>query len=659
MSLQKITIFSLAVLLSSIAVVFSPLTAAEFKNPFAQWEQLKTETDAAETAPKKQQATLPTTVSKQEVEYFSPNAKPVSQPTEPKPAVKKERLAVRKSSEKPSEKTVTAAESVSTDAEASRGVKTAQFSDDGSAGKVTVKQTAGEYDGNANPFAEFLGGTETSTTEDLVIPAAPEVAEPQIDFGLAPKVTAEAPESNVPAATAPAPTGPQTPTVSLRWEHDGEFNIGQQAKCRLLVHNTGRSTVRNVVVEAALPAGLQVLGSRPLPDTTGENAIWNFSELAPNDRKEIELDILPQLEGDLAINALVRITGQTSSTFAVRQPRVAVDIEGPDRVEIGQVAHYTVTVSNPGSGAARNVVIQAAVPEGLENRHGRRLSIEIGTLNAGEVRQARLTLTGVDGGDQNLAVRVLGDGDLSDEVNAIVSVAEPKLNIGLRGPAATSVGKAADYEIVVINEGDLESNNVRAKFRLPKGYEFVSAGAGGKLTEEEGTVDWFVGTLKSGDMKHFTVTLIPQATGAEKLQAGVISEHGGVKIAEHATSVNGSADLKLTVASSSPNIAPGDEAVFEVRITNAGTVAADNVGLSCELPTGLKLVDIAGPSKYIEDSGAVIFRAMPVLDAGETATFALKTRCVRTGRHRVRVRVASESITEALIDEASTTGVSQ
>ena len=128
------------------------------------------------------------------------------------------------------------------------------------------------------------------------------------------------------------------------------------------------------------------------------------------------------------------LTGSSSSQFVVQEPMIGVAVSGPEKVEIGQQVGYIVRVSNPGTGLANNVIIQAAVPEGLEHRNGSLLNIEIGTLNPGESRQARLSLTAVQGGEQQLAVRVLADGGLSDQTTTAIVVAEPQLAIALTGP---------------------------------------------------------------------------------------------------------------------------------------------------------------------------------------------------------------------------------
>jgi len=169
------------------------------------------------------------------------------------------------------------------------------------------------------------------------------------------------------------------------------------------------------------------------------------------------------------------------------------------------------------------------------------------------------------------------------------------------------------------------------------------------------TIDWFVGTLEPDQRRQFRVSLRATTAGQVLHQAGVISEHGKMTMAEHRMVVQGNAELKLALISSSRQVSTGEQVSYEVQVDNVGQSAAENVGLSFEIPPGLELQDIAAPTEYIADNGVVIFRSLPGIEPGKRATFTLKTRCKRAGSHHVRARVASESIEEALIGEETTT----
>lgn len=459
------------------------------------------------------------------------------------------------------------------------------------------------------------------------------------------------------SGVAATDSGPQSPGITVQWVRRGEFNVGQECDIDLVVQNTSKSAVRSVMTEAIIPEGLALIEAKPPAMEGSETPTWTFGELKPGETRTVAMKVIPRQRGDVRLDAFVRMTGFSSSAFSVQEPMLSVEVSGPETVEVGQQAGYVVKVSNPGTGLANNVVIQAAIPEGLEHRSGSILSIDIGTLNAGESRQAKLSLTAVKGGVQDVAVRAIASGDLTDETTATVTVAEPQLKIAINGPEEQLAGRTSDYKMSVSNAGGVPSENVRAKYRIPEGFEFVSANRGGKYSKTDHSIEWFVGTLQPDESSDFSLTLRATEPGELLHQAGVISEHGQVTMCDYSTVVEGMAALDLKIVSSSKDLSKGDEVTWEVRIRNTGSREASNVGMSCELPSGIQLVDAEGPSEHIAENGVMVFRSLPTIAPDEEIVYSIRATCLREGNHRLRLRVASESISEPLIGEESATVV--
>lgn len=688
----------LSIATTSLLLLTSTLLVSAADNPFARWEQVQADTDHSleqsrqKSAAVSQSATSPKDSIPVPNEFFNgrptaTTATPPSAAQATKPAIRRERLqkAVATAIATPQNNSTSIVHADAVPSDIGRPVKQVdaeffEFLDE----PVTVTpEVASDSQTNLatdeNPFTEFLAQEKSLANDDglqiraeLVneIPMTTESPEFDLETFGGPVVeqaegnpfqTASASSNNTIAAASStafraSPTsGPQQSRLTVEWVRQGEFNVGQPSRCELVVRNDGTEAVRFAEVEIVLPEGLQVTRAIPAPAATAASATWTYPELAAGQQETIELTVIPQQPGDVRMDAFVRTTAAAASIVSVKQPLLAVTVGGPETVELGQQVHYTVTVKNPGTGRVNNVLIQAMIPEGLQHRQGGLLNIDVGTLNAGEQRQARLSLTGIKGGDKQLTVRATGDGGLQEKATATVVVAEPKLRIGIRGPLVEMAGATGDYELVVVNEGQADSNNVRARYQVPAGCEFVSASAGGHFNREDSTIEWFLGTLSPKAAKRFQVQLRTSQTGESAHKVGVISEQGKISTASHQTTVKGNAELELKLASSQKSANVGDELVYKLQINNIGQAPAKNVGLSFEVPPGVDLVEVSGPSEYIADNGVVIFRSMEDLANGKSVIFTIRTRCVRSGAHQVRARVASQSIKKAIIAEDTTT----
>lgn len=699
--------------ITCLVLLTSTLLVSASDNPFARWEQVRTETENSleESSQAAQQAKQPAAKAPNtKQEFFSARqaaSTVAKKPTTQTAAIKKERLKTAATTENTTAGKATVVQATATSEKQSQkvqqvGAEFFELLDEPSNGTTAVGSQPEIIPADEeNPFAEFLaqeqgmiGDAKLRTRADLVnqlpitsappafdagtdsfdldAPSSNQVSADDFDLGdfggptiersdVNPFQTASASSeasvqiTNTPTYRPEPTNGAQQSRVTVEWVRREDFNVGQASQCELLVRNDGNKAVRSIEVEIVLPEGLQVTQAAPAPTSTSASATWAYQELAAGEQKTIKLTVIPQQPGDVRMDAFVRTTAATASLVSVKQPMLAITVGGPETVELGQQVHYTVTVKNPGTGRVNNVLIQAAIPEGLQHRQGGLLNIDVGTLNPGEQRQARLSLTGVKGGSRELSVRAVADSGLQEKSTTTIVVAEPKLRIGVRGPLIQMAGSTGDYELVVVNEGQAESNNVRARYQLPQGYDFVSASSGGHFNPEDSTIEWFLGTLSPKDAKRFQVALKATATGDAAHKVGVISEQGKVSTAGHQTKVKGNAKLELKLTSSKQSANVGEELIYKLKIDNVGQAAATNVGLSFEVPPGVDLVEVTGPSEYIADNGVVIFKSLPEMQDGKTVTFTIRARCTRSGEHKVRARVASQSIQRAIIAEESTT----
>lgn len=546
----------------------------------------------------------------------------------------------------------------------------AEFIQDPAGAQGTIQPVLAErfsarpFPGAAQPAA---GAGTTSLTQPISVQAAAAARTEPVRTASAPPtraggvtLTRSAPSvaarSTAQTATMEAMSSMEaaTPSVTLEWRKQSDVNVGQECRCHLVVKNSGQTTARDVEVRAFFPTSVRLVGAQPRPVQSESFLGWQLPELKAGEEAIIEVTMVPLQRGGITTKADVRFSGTATGSFAVAEPMLEIQLEGPGQVLLGEPASQTVTVTNPGTGIANHVIIEAAIPEGLENARGQRLLMDLGNLNPGESRSVRLALAAVKGGRHQLAVQTRADAGLLKTASVEVNVIAPSLTAQIHGPGLRYLGRQGSYTLSVANNGAAPTDNVQVRYKLPAGFDFVSCDRGAQFDQATGLLTWFVGRLEKGQQAEMKATLTAREIGEFKHLVRATSEHGALSDAEFTTLVEGTPSLAMQVKDLEDPVEVGSETVYEVRIKNEGSAAAKSVGLSCELPAGMKFVSAEAPSEHRAENGTVVFRSLPELAAGQTALFKVKVSAAAPGSLRFRAHLSSDSVAEPLTAEELT-----
>ena len=368
-----------------------------------------------------------------------------------------------------------------------------------------------------------------------------------------------------PTATAPAvvaQAGPQTPSVSVEWVKKSDINVGQECACELVVKNPGSTLAANLEVEAFFPNNIRLVSAEPQPIAGTSSLTWRFEQLAPGETQVLAVKFVPLERGAIATRADVRFSASAAGTFNVAEPLLAIKIDGPSEVLIGEPASHTVHVSNPGTGIASNVQVEALIPDGLEHARGKRLVMDLGSLNPGETRPVRLALAATAGGPQVIQVQVRGEGGLVQTSSSEVAVVAPHVVAGIDGPGLRYVGRPGTYTLKVLNDGAAPTDNVRVMHKIPEGMSFVSADRGTQYDPSSRLLSWFVGRLTVGQSAEVKVTLNSDKIGEFTHFVRATAEHGVPSDAQFTTAVEGTSSLAIEVRDLDDPVEVGSEAIY-------------------------------------------------------------------------------------------------
>lgn len=413
----------------------------------------------------------------------------------------------------------------------------------------------------------------------------------------------------------------------------------------LTVSNTGTGDANGVTVTDAVPDGLDsaIASDGGSYDAKTRTASWTIDSLPAGTSKTLMLQgTVSAAAGELVNTAQAAHEG----TIVQSEPVVTSVQAGDDPGHVpapslvmskstsvqqaaqGSTIPYVITVRNIGDGAADNVKITDALPEGLEYADSEPKAT-VGddgslswTADIGAGGSATFTLYAkvtADPGEAvaNTAQAELPDGTVAHPAN------DPSVTVTEAAPAASvhiakhgsrdkaPAGGRYSYKIVVTNAGAGDAQGVSVSDPLPVGASFVAASDGGAYDASTGKVEWSVDVPALG-RKELTLTVKVDALAGSLKNMATSLYDGAVEttplVVTPITDVPTEADPEPSVVKAVSNVTAvdegradpddrstwrdGDELSFTITASN---VKADSLWTDVELtdvlPEGLELVE--------------------------------------------------------------------
>jgi uncharacterized repeat protein (TIGR01451 family) len=450
------------------------------------------------------------------------------------------------------------------------------------------------------------------------------------------------------------PTGRQEPAVSMEWVGPPVVKVGQAADFTLVVRNTCKIPVQKVLVQVKVPAGCTVASSEPKATEEKGTLAWDLATLMPGQEKNLQMKMLAQAKGDMAPQAWVTFTGSTVTSFKVREPKLTIKAAVAEKVIIGEIAAFTLTIANPGDGSAEKVKIHANLSEGLEHARAPRVDFEIGDLAAGDSRSVTLICGAKTGGMQHCEVTAEAEGGLTGKDTANVDVVMPRLDLVVDGPGLRYLDRKAIYTFKVANPGDAGASNVTVSDVVPIGFKVLAASDGGRHDSSTRTVSWFLGEIAPGQTREVKLEVQAVNAGEQKHHATVVGARGLKAEVDKMTRVEGISALMVEMVDTEDPVEVGGDTAYEVRITNTGSKTETDIKLTAIVPEKEDFKDVQGPVHAHAEGKTIVFDPIEKLAPHADAILRINVKAREQGVVYFKILVTSTNLVQAVEKSEST-----
>lgn len=384
------------------------------------------------------------------------------------------------------------------------------------------------------------------------------------------------------------------------------------------------------------PAGFTPAGAQTIEVATNElgQASAEIEQLGSQPGTNT-VSILVVRPADAAGEAFVAGNGATSKTWSA--PAIALKKSGPAQGVVGQTLLYRIDVSNPGSLAANDVVVDDLLPDGLAfvdcnpaaTPAEGRLQWRLGTLSGGERRTIDLRLRADRPGTVNNCATVATAEKLTAQDCAATTIVAPALRVTVSGPAQAQVGEQVKFNVQVANDGATAATGLIIVDRFDAGLAHAS-------DPKNRAIERKLGDLAPGQTTSFAVSL--QVNQAGKL-CNTAEVHGanGLLASGQAciTAVAGAAAdggaagagrPKLSVIKDGPPRKEVDEmAEFIITVKNDGDAPATGITVTDHYDPALQA---ASATENYSQQGEDLFWTIDALQPGEDYRLIVVCRCL-------------------------------
>jgi uncharacterized repeat protein (TIGR01451 family) len=442
------------------------------------------------------------------------------------------------------------------------------------------------------------------------------------------------------------------PSLEIQAFGPASVGINKPVQYRIVARNRDTMTAQRISVMLNLPAWVQVqnvnttAGRREKSDDpTASRVAWMIDQIPAGQSQSMIVDVIAtQAETfDLAIDWAMQPVAATASV-AVTEPRLEMNIAGPNEVQYGETAVYDVSVRNPGTGIAENVSVM--LPEALGGERA-----TLGDIAPGQERTFQVELLARAAGQLDLTTSAAATGNLQASSTRNIIVRRPQLATEIVGPPVKYAGTAATYEVVITNSGDATARDVVAAIALPAGVVYNSGIDGAEVSE--GGLRWNIGTLDIGDSRRYQLNCTMNVDG----QIGVeIAARGSGEIASVArctTLVETVADIVLTVEDPTGPLPLNQKVDYTIRIRNRGTRIAEALDLVFMFSEGIEPSSANGLGNTIEP-GKVTFSPIPSIDPGDEIAVTVSAQATQPGTHKFRAQLTGTKTEAHEVSEGTT-----
>jgi len=325
---------------------------------------------------------------------------------------------------------------------------------------------------------------------------------------------------------------------------------------------------------------------------------------------------------------------ERSAPLDVRAPQLRLRVDGPQAIQVGQKATYTIHATNEGTSELQGLIIRASTPKGVKIDGVKTM---VGAYEMDQtpddtgVLWELEKLAANDSKSLDLQIEVLEADQFALNLEWTVSpsptqmnvqVHQPKLQLELSGASDVEAGVPQKYRMRIKNSGTADLQDLALCLQTETTSQYESQ----------------VGPIPAGSEKIVDVELTFDQVGLFPIVATAKDPSGKFEQRQRIDVQVQKVDLKASWFGPDEFI-QGTQADYELVIQNIGGIAAKNIACSIDVPEGIEILELP---QGILRTGNQIRWSLQTLDPKTQFTLPMRCDMVRSGSQTMAFQAGSE-----------------
>jgi uncharacterized repeat protein (TIGR01451 family) len=433
-----------------------------------------------------------------------------------------------------------------------------------------------------------------------------------------------------------------------------EASVGGIIQYRIQLH--ALEDVHRVRVTETMPEGIAFKSASPATSLTDNQVSWLFASIQQGSTQTIDVSVTPTQEGHHHIQSIVSVDNHYLHKLFSGQPKLDVVKQGPTHIELGEIATWTVTVTNNGTANATGVVVTDTLPEAFEPTSS--LRQVIGTLSTGETRTVEYSAKAVAQGEfRNHAVATYEGGpDSSSDASAShhssvpITVVQSGIRVRKNGPEEAYVFKPVPFTITIENTGDTDLKNVRITDLLPEGSSVADNGRG---RVSGNAIGWMIPNLPAGASQLITTEIAATGTGQSTNTVKVLTENGLEASDTVTTNWLAVPGVTVSITDTKDPVRVNEATIYKIKVSNQGKFEPVSGTVTVTFNDKIKPISVAGDAQGTIDGQTVTF-PRTTLEPGKDTELSITAEGANIGPGRAAMNFSADFLSDPIISQETT-----